>query len=907
MKRFTMILCFFWGAFQLHAALLVDNCETGTLYNSIGSAYSVFQDGYSSITFTTNDTTSYAGTYCRRMDWTLRAGNVNGVYVGVTQGLNSGWLGMNLSAYAGIRFYAKGTGAYNVAIGIDQTRAVGNHYVASVNPDSSWVLYEIPFTFLSQGWGPAVPWDPSTIYSVGFNAVGMAGNSGQLYVDNIEFYTAAEAHAVPDPNIIILQPKVNQAGYLLNESKYFCVVTNTASAGDTYRVLDASNNTVYSGTISGSPVNDIAVTGEGVWKVDFSAFNVPGTYYVTVNGLSSYNFTVSNNAYDNLFRDSLRCFYLIRCGLGFNDPLTGLNRLACHTAPDTIRGGTGTRDMSGGWHNAGDVGKWANEEAISIGFMLWLYELKSNHLSGFNNNIRESGNGISDLLNEAKWGLDWMLKLQNPDGSVYHKSDTEPNFCWGTKPDQDPYTRYVAYQKMDQPQTPSSIDAAVFTAVMAQASRVYAAVLPAYSATCAQAAVLSWNWLKNHRGIGQTDPYYTDAQSWQEEEWAMGEIFRLTGDASVSSLFDTDTNSHSLDAISWTTPEFFGYFTLMKDSNTSVALKSKISARITVLCDSLVSATSGNGYGTDLLTSEYYWESNEALMDKACCLLMGYSMTGNEAYKTAALGQLGYMLGNNSLNKAFVTREGTNYASHPYNWTFYDYGILIPGWASGGPNEFAGGAGGDMPLIALINEGTPPAKCWLDMAASNGSYASNEGETSENAALVFLSGYFFSTVYPDTPTPTSTSTTVPTYTATPTVIIPAATYTSTSTAGAATSTNSFTATSTSTQTYTNTPTATPMTGVPGATGKISAYPVPCDLRTEAQGITLFNLPLRSILDIYSMSGELVHRSVQASPDGRYFWKLKNLRKDIQAAQGIYIYLVFDGTKEIGRGKLVIIR
>jgi uncharacterized radical SAM superfamily Fe-S cluster-containing enzyme len=56
-----------------------------------------------------------------------------------------------------------------------------------------------------------------------------------------------------------------------------------------------------------------------------------------------------------------------------------------------------------------------------------------------------------------------------------------------------------------------------------------------------------------------------------------------------------------------------------------------------------------------------------------------------------------------------------------------------------------------------------------------------------------------------------------------------------------------------------------------------------------------------------MSGELVYRSVQASPDGRNLWKLKNLRKNIQAAQGIYIYLVFDDKKEIGRGKLVIIR
>jgi hypothetical protein len=528
-------------------------------------------------------------------------------------------------------------------------------------------------------------------------------------------------------------------------------------------------------------------------------------------------------------------------------------------------------------------------------------------MSGLNINIKESGNGMSDLLNEAKWGLDWMMKLQNPDGSVYHKSDTEPNFCWGTKPDQDPYTRYVSCQQMSQPQTPSSIDAAVFTAVMAQAARVYAAILPAYSAVCSQAAQLSWSWLKNHRGIGQTDPYYTDAQSWQEEEWAMGEIFRLTGDTSVSSLFDTDTNLHTLEAISWTTPEFFGYFTLMQESTTPAVLKTRISSRITALCDTLVSTVSGNGYGTDLATPEYYWESNEALMDKACCLLMGYSLTGNIVYKNAALGQLGYMLGNNSLNKSFVTREGTNFSQHPYNWTYYDYGILIPGWASGGPNEFASGAGSDAQLIDLINKGTPPAKCWLDVASATGSYASNEGETSENAALVFLSGYFYSVTYV-VPTPIGTYTA--TQTQTSTAIIPSATYTNTpdSTLIAATATNTLTSTSVA-ATVTRTPTQTPtvMANIHGTGGKIIAYPVPCDLRTASQGITFINLPLKSVLDIYSMSGELVYRSVQASPDGRNLWKLKNLRKNIQAAQGIYIYLVFDDKKEIGRGKLVIIR
>jgi endoglucanase len=835
----------------LHAALLFDNAELAA--NNLGGSWVSYNDGYSSITMTVNSAPGYAGNYCRRLDWTILAGNT-GPFVGAASGLNSGWNDYDLSPYYGVRFYAKGGGGHEIILAEEETRTQNNHYSKPLSLTTSWQYFEVPFTQFTQTWGTHATWDPAKVYSVEFLGIGAPGATGWIAFDNIEFYTAAEATPATDPNVIILKPKANQLGYLPGAKKYFTVVTNTASAGDTFWIFDAGGNTAMMGTVTGSPFDDRQSTGEGVYKVDFSSVTAPGTYHVAVNGQESYTFNIANNVYDQVFKDSLRCFYLIRCGLAINDPITGLNRNACHLAPDTIRGGAGTRDMSGGWHNAGDLGKWAHEEAISCSYMMWLYELRQTNMSGLNNNIKESGNGMSDLLNEAKWGLDWMLKLQLPDGSVYHKSDTEPNFCWGTKPDLDPFTRYVSFQQMSQPQNPSSIDAGVFTAVMAQASRVYAGILPAYSNTCGQAAQLSWNWLKNNRGIGQTDPYYTDAVSWQEEEWAMAEIFRLTGDAAVSALFDADTNSHALEGTSWQTPEFFGYFSLWKDAKTPAALKNKMQSRIISLCDSITATANNAGYGVARAWTDYYWESNEDLMHKSDNLLMGYEVTGNTVYKDTALNQLGYMLGNNSLNKSFVTKEGTDYASHPYNWTYYDYNILIPGWASGGPNEWASGAGSDASLIDLINLGTPPAKCWLDLAASNGSYASNEGETSENAALVFLSGYFYSVVYPS-PTPT-----------------PA-------------------------------PAGTPAPNL----DNIKAVPAPCDIRAGCNGIMFVNLTGHTILHIYNMKGERIYSVETDTPEGKLLWKLTDKKKDETIASGLYVYSVNDGKRHVKTGKTAVLR
>ncbi len=832
-----------------YAALLVDDAETGTLTNTLGGPWQTYADASSSVTFTPDESPPFAGNYCRKLSWGLGSGPDQ--YAGAVTALNASWDSVDLTAYnvIGVRFYAKGTGNYTVGLGTDDTRATYNHYLKPLNPDPGWQLYEMEFSTFAQGWGPYFPWDPTKVFAVQFTGTGAAGAAGTLYVDNIEFYTAAEASPPADPNVIILNPKVNQAGFLPSAKKYFTVVTNTASTSDTFRIFDSSGNTAFTGTITGAAVDDRQSTGEGVFKCDFSALTAPGTYHVAVNGRESFNFMISDSVYDRLFKNSLRCFYLIRCGTDINDPVTGLSHKACHTAPDTIRGGAGTRDMSGGWHNAGDYGKWAHEEAISCAYMMWLYELKKDKMKNLKNNIPESGNAISDLLDEAKWGLDWLLKLQNPDGSVYHKSDTEPDFCYGTKPEFDPFTRYAAYQKMDQPQAPSSIDAGVFTAAMAQAARVYAGIMPGFAKTCKEAAIKSWDWLKNHRGIGQTDPYYTDAASWQEEQWAMAEIFRLTGDTEAGDMFDADIDINALQGTGWQSPQFFGYFSIWQDKKTPQALKDKVKAKIIALCDIIAAKAANSGYGVARLWNEYYWESNEDLMHSANNLLMGYIVTGTENYRDKALDQLGYMLGNNSLNKTFITKTGTNYASGPYQWIYYDYGILLPGWAAGGPNEFATGAGSDIALIDLINLGTPPAKCWLDTPYS---YASNEGETSENAALVFLSGFFLSE----------------------------------EDAAAGIDTGAV-------------PVANP--------DDIIAYPSPCNMTMGDEGITFFNLPAGALLQVYNLSGGLVHKTTVDAPDGVYYWKLVGGKRNEATAPGVYVYTVTAGGGFVKRGKVAVIR
>jgi len=132
------------------------------------------------------------------------------------------------------------------------------------------------------------------------------------------------------------------------------------------------------------------------------------------------------------------------------------------------------------------------------------------------------------------------------------------------------------------------------------------------------------------------------------------------------------------------------------------------------------------------------WESGETVLHAGSALAMAYSLTGKREHLEAAGAQLDWMLGRNGLGYAFVSGQGPRSVQAPYHWTCVALGRLMPGWASGGPNSQPGGA--DQPLLAIQKAGTPPERCFLDYCSSHGSWASNEGETAENAALVFLSG-----------------------------------------------------------------------------------------------------------------------------------------------------------------------
>ena len=672
----------------------------------------------------------YQSAHCARLEVELKSG-VQYPFAG----FGTGFAVKNLSDYEGVRFYAKGEGAWSCQVPTTPTSTENNHYSSPFKVGKDWTLVELPFSGFSQTWGTPKPWDPTQVTGVGWNALGQPGTKSYLCVDNIEFYKKDEAQAKPpETNSILKTPKVNQVGYRPSDPKSFAIAQTPGGVqkGDSFQVLDELGHPAFSGKIGQDAVDDSPSTGEKVFRVDFSGLTLPGRYTIEVKGLKSPSFGIAPKVYQSLFRDSLRCFYLIRCGTAIDDPETGLQHPPCHMKDAILKENPAkTGDFTGGWHNADDYGKWVLEDSLSCSYMMWLYELKTKDMVDFKDNIPESGNGTSDLLNQARWALEWMLKMQEPDGSVRHKVDAEDHFASSLSPEKDPYTRYA--------QIPGSLDAGDFVGVMCQASRTFQKADPAFAAKCAKAAKKAWAWLEKNPNIVNRDPDYVDTDPSQEKLWALGEMARLTGDPKLAARFRAEGNVATLEPATWNKPQLLGYMARYFDPKASDDEKTWIQKALAKLCDSLTSTSKANGYGVAASANEYYWESNEVLLDKTASLLFGYSATGDKAYQDAALSQMNWFLGENSLSFSFVTGHGENSVKHPWHWTMTALGKLMPGWASGGPNQYPQSA--DPLLTAVIKRGTPPAKCYVDSCDGNGSWASNEGETSENAALVFCSGY----------------------------------------------------------------------------------------------------------------------------------------------------------------------
>jgi endoglucanase len=536
--------------------------------------------------------------------------------------------------------------------------------------------------------------------------------------------------------------KVDQIGYPLKGRK----IAMVSAPAETFQVKRARDNaTVLEGKLSAGAPD--ANSGDTLQAADFSRLHEAGQYYLEVPGVGrSWPFSIGEDVFSRTFYLATRAFYGQRCGtaVDLGPEFPGYTHAACHLQGEyhPSSGKKGPHPSAGGWHDAGDYGRYMVNSGITTGTLLWAWELFGRKLGGIKLNIPETGNGTPDLLNEVRWNLEWMLSMQDDDGGAWHKQtgDHWPGFVM---PEDDRSVSYVV--GTGSAPYKSTCATADLAAVAAIAARVYQPYDQDFAAKNLRAARQAWAWTERYPHVTFENPpgvnsgAYADADCGDERLWAAAELWRTTGEALYNQYFLDNYGKYLTDLRapnpeSWRVVAPMGLWTYALATRPGADPHALATIRQEALAAAreIVSRTRSNPYRVSLVAGDYVWGSNGQAANYGVQLLVTNILSPDPAFVETALDNLHYLLGRNTFSLSWVTQVGANPYRHPHHRPSGAGKVSEPwpGLLSGGPN-----ASGRDPGTQTLPPNLPPAKVYIDSRAS---YTTNEVCINWQAMLVFL-------------------------------------------------------------------------------------------------------------------------------------------------------------------------
>ncbi len=522
--------------------------------------------------------------------------------------------------------------------------------------------------------------------------------------------------------------KVNQVGYLPDGAKT-AIVSGYGDmlpcrAGDAFEVVDAASETVvYEGALTLKTGLDASYSGEAMLTADFTPVAAAGMYYLRLKALpqeTSPAFLIGTEVYDLVLRDATRYYYYQRSnmaveeeyGEGFTRPdLSPVDFSLPLMEDPTVR-----LDVSGGWHDAGEIGKYVIPGAVALNSLLWAYKLYPNAF-GDANNIPESGNGIPDLLDEAKWELDFILKMQD---------ETTGGFYMKTKAtlDNDPPESRVVW-----PATANT--SAVCAAILSFASTIYRDIDPEYADTMLAAAERGWQFAQANPNLFLDTPY-GGKNNPHTSLWAAGALFYATGKKEYGAYFKQEHMRYlgvfSERVIGSSVDDMapYGYFCYLMAEGADPGAVRRITTRVNLWIKNVLACAEENPWNVAIRPDTFWWGSFNIILGVPMDMLAACHATGQDPTRAQQLAAdaVHFILGENPMRKTFVTGHGADGISCTFSNFWGNRPEGFPkGYMPGGMNSFDG------KWISRF-----PMKCYSDDAHD---WVTNENAVYWNAVLVF--------------------------------------------------------------------------------------------------------------------------------------------------------------------------
>ena len=531
---------------------------------------------------------------------------------------------------------------------------------------------------------------------------------------------------------------VDQFGYLPAGQKVAVIrdpqngfdAAESFSPGGTYALVNAQTGAQV---LMGAPAawkNGMvdASSGDRAWHFDFSSVQTTGTYYVhdTGNDRRSHEFRIATNVYRDVLKAAVRTFFYQRAGVAKTAAHAGAGWAdgASHVGPGQDKNArrynapndaSTERDLSGGWYDAGDYNKYTNWHARYVTSLLMAYD-ESKAAFADDYGIPESGNGVPDVVDEAKFGMDWLIKMQNANGSVLsilglaHASP--PSAATGP-------SRYGTAS------TSATLSAAAAFAYGSIVFRSLGGAFTAYADDLVARAENAWTWANANpsvtfsnndgangsQGLGAGQQETDDYGRLSRKIEAAAYLFHATGKATYRQFFDS--NYAQIHLLQWN----FAY-PFEAEQQDALLYYTKVQGATQAVVTAIRTAYNGAMNGTEnfgaingetdpyrAYLKDYVWGSNGTKSHQGNMyqdiLVYGLDPAKNTAAERAAARYIHYIHGTNPLGLVYLSNMatvGAETSANEFYHAWFDNGSAqwdrvgvsthgpAPGFLTGGPN-----------------------------------------------------------------------------------------------------------------------------------------------------------------------------------------------------------------------------
>ena len=463
-------------------------------------------------------------------------------------------------------------------------------------------------------------------------AVAAIGCGSTPTINNVKPEQEAQG-SEPAPNVVYDVPVVvpsalvDQNGYRTGAEK--SVIFKGNDLPEVFYVYELeSGELAYTGQMR---TTNHTEDDEEIKEGYFTDLTTDGSYYIYADKIgSSYAFRIKNDLYDEIFNQAVRTYYRNRCGMALSEDFAGEDAHgACHTGEAHLQEDPSkTLDVSGGWHLNSEADREVTLGCKIAQNLLLAYEMNPDSITD-NTGIPESGNGIPDILDEVKYEIEWLMKMQDErTGGVYGSALTSRDGAGDL-------------MQAEVEVTPITMDATIsFATLLAEFSFLYQSYDSDFATTCLRCADRAYSLYAGTENVKEKP----------EAFYAAAELYRATGNETYNDVLTSYFEGGKYSSLFNENEDIFlGCITYIStNQKVNVDICSKIMKLLMNKTTKIADAARSSGF---MVTSE----DHAQLLDDMRTVTITDHIIYNYEYTTIIENHAHYLMGRNPEAVNYVT------------------------------------------------------------------------------------------------------------------------------------------------------------------------------------------------------------------------------------------------------------